>query len=92
MKIRYVCCLGGPIINYSFPDENTVVINGESYFFDPSYIQYDNIKGPEGTLFSVYDIYRDAVNNELHATLFFGYTSKELLTLEQKDGEYHDPR
>lgn len=72
MVVKFEYCMGGPIIEYSVIDDNTLRINGEDYWFDPNFVEYDDIPSPvPKVIYIAYDIYRDA-DGMLHMTCFQG--------------------
>lgn len=77
MNINYVYSFGLESINYEIFDENTLKINGETYYFDPQFVEYDNIAADGNIIiYYVWDIYRDE-NNKLYMNAIQGKKENE---------------
>lgn len=72
MRVKKAVCIGGPAVAFSIIDEDTIQLQGETYFFDPALVEYDDIPSlhPE-ILFVAYEIFRDE-SGELNITIYQG--------------------
>lgn len=90
MQVRFEFCLEGPRLEIDYVDENTIKINGEDYYFDPIFAEYENTTDPLTGIIAIYNAYRDE-SGELYTTLYQGYSDKSEIDPIFIDGAYHDP-